>query len=241
MALKNASAEKANTWSVATQAEAHLYLGNRDLAVDLYHRTFEFDSEPWERASMALQAGQVASKLEDRKLADKLEEIFSPAARQSNRIFVCYSHKDKEWKDKLCQMLAPFLRDGHLELDLWVDERDIEPGKKWHGEIQSALKAAGVAVVLVSASFLESEYVMKHELPEIIGAAADGQLRLFWVYVSHAAYDATELAPFQAAHDVSQPLYALGRPEQDAILLSVARDIKAAALGATDRFRDQDW
>ena len=240
LALENASLDKSNAWSVATQAEANLYLGHPDLALDLYHRTLEFDAEPWERASTALQAGQIASKLEDTQLADRLEEIFTPTARQSNRIFVCYSHKDKEWKDRLCQMLAPFLRDGDIELQLWVDDRGIQPGEGWHQKIQSALKSAGVAVVLVSASFLESEYVMKHELPEIISAAADGKLRLFWVYVSYAAYDATELEPFQAAHDVSQPLYALALPEQDAILLKVARDIKAAALGATDRFRDQD-
>ena len=240
LALENASLDKENAWSVATQAEANLYLGKRDLAVDLYHRTLEFNTEPWERASMALQAAQIVSKLEDRQLADRLEDIFTPAARQSNRIFVCYSHKDKEWKDRLCQMLAPFLRDGDIELELWVDDRGIQPGEQWHKEIQSALKSAGVAVVLVSAPFLESKYVMNHELPEIIGAAADGKLRLFWVYVSYAAYDATELEPFQAAHDVSQPLYALGRPEQDEILLSVARNIKAVALGATDRFRDQD-
>ena len=67
--------------------------------------------------------------------------------------------------------------------------------------------------MLVSASILEPEYVMEHELPEIIGAAADGKLRLLWVYVSHAAYDAAELQSIQAPHDVSQPLYALGRPE----------------------------
>ena len=211
LALENASLDKDSAWSVATQAEANLYLGKRDLAVGLYHRTLKFDTEPWERASIALQAGQIASKLDDRQLADRLEDIFNPTARQSNGIFVCYSHKDKEWKDRLCQMLAPFLRDGDIELELWVDDQDIQPGEKWHEEIQTALKAAGVAVVLVSAPFLESEYVMKHELPEIIDAAADGKLRLFWVYVSYTAYDATELEPFQAAHDVSQPLCALGR------------------------------
>ena len=239
LALENASLDKANAWSIATQAEANLYLGHRDLAVALYDRALEFDTEPWERASIALQAGQIAGKLEDRQLADRLEDIFNPTARQSNRIFVCYSYNDKEWKDRLCQMLAPFLRDGDIELELWVDDQGNQPGEYWHQKIQCSLKAAGVAVVLVSASFLDSEYVMKHELPEIIGAAADGKLRLFWVYVSYAAYDATELEPFQAAHNVSQPLYALRHPEQDAILLNVARKIKAAALGATDRFRDQ--
>ena len=239
LALDNASLANANAWSVATQAEANLYLGDRDRALDLYRRMIEFEAEPWEYASAALQAGQIASKLKDSHLADRLEEIFTPTARQVNMIFVSYSHEDEEWKNRLCQMLAPFLRDGNIELELWVDDGDIQTGDRWHEKIQSALKAAGVAVVLVSAPFLASEYVMKYELPEIISAASDGKIRLFWVYVSYAAYDATELEPFQAAHDVSQPLYALARPEQDAILLKVARDIKAAALGATDRFRYQ--
>ena len=239
LALENASLANANAWSVATQAEANLYLGDRDRALALYRRMIEFEAEPWEYASTALQAGQIASKLKDSRLADRLEEIFTPTVRQVNMIFVSYSHEDEEWKNRLCQMLAPFLRDGNIELELWVDDGDIQPGDRWHEKIQSALKAVGVAVVLVSAPFLASEYVMKYELPEIISAASDGKIRLLWVYVSYAAYDATELEPFQAAHDVSQPLYALVRPEQDAILLKVARDIKAAALGATDRFRYQ--
>ena len=66
LALESAAlTTEANAWSVATQAEAHLYLGHQDLALDLYHRALGFDVEPWERASMALQAGQIASKLRD--------------------------------------------------------------------------------------------------------------------------------------------------------------------------------
>ena len=240
LALRNASLAEADVWSVATQAEANLYLGHRDLALDLYGRMRDFEVEPWQHASTALQAGQIAVKLEDTQLADRLEEIFTPTVRQANRIFVSYSHEDEEWKNRLCQMLAPFLRDGEHELQLWADDGSIQPGDKWHESIQSALKTAGVAVMLVSARFLASEYVMKYELPEIISAAADGKIRLLWVYVAHAPYDATELEAFQAAHDVSQPLYALASHEQDAILLSIAREIKAAALGATDRFKEQE-
>ena len=78
LALENASLAKADAWSVATQAEANLYLGNRDQALDLYRRMLAFEAEPWEYASTALQAGQIASKLDDSQLADKLEEIFTP-------------------------------------------------------------------------------------------------------------------------------------------------------------------
>ena len=240
LALETASLVEENGWSVATQAEANLYLGNHDLALNLYRQMLAFEAEPWVYASTALQAGQVASKLKDSELADRLEELFTPTVRQTNKIFLSYSHEDKEWKKRFCQMLSPFLRDDDIELQLWVDDEGVQSGEKWHEEIQAALKTAGVAVLLVSASFLDSDYVMKYEMPEIISAAANGKIRLFWVYVSHAAYDATELESFQAAHDVSQPLYARERPVQDAILLKIARDIKAAALGATDTFRDHE-
>ena len=125
-----------------------------------------------------------------------------------------YSHKDEEWKKRLCQMLAPFLRDGDFELQLWADDVGIPFGYRWHEEFQSALKSAGLAVMLVSASFLESEYVMKYELLEIISAAADGKIRLFWIYVSYAAYDTTGLE----------------LPEQDEILLRVARTSRLLPL-----------
>ena len=82
LALENASLADANAWSVATQAEAYLYSGHRDLALILYHRMLEFEAEPWEHASTALQAGQIAGKLKDRQLAESLEEIFTPTVRQ---------------------------------------------------------------------------------------------------------------------------------------------------------------
>ena len=240
LALENSFLAEESAWSVATKAEAYLYLGQPELALDLYRRIFAFATEPWEYASTAFQAGQIASKLNDRLLADRLEEIFTPTVRQTNRIFVSYSHQDTDWMNRLRQMLSQFLRDGDTELQLWPDALDIQPSDRLHENIQSALQAAGVAVVLVSDSFLESEYAMKQELPVILRAAADGKMQLFWIYISGAAYTPPELGRFHAAQYVSRPLSALEGPEQDAVLLKVARDIKAAALGATDRFRNQD-
>ena len=79
LALENASRAKEDAWSIATRAEANLYLGHLDTAVDLYQHMLEFEAEPWEYASTALQAGQIASKLNDSQLADSLEEIFTPS------------------------------------------------------------------------------------------------------------------------------------------------------------------
>ena len=78
LAFKNAALAEEDVWSVATQAEASLYLNQTEVALHLYHRMFEFEAEPWQHASTGLQAGQIASRLGDRQLADKLEKIFTP-------------------------------------------------------------------------------------------------------------------------------------------------------------------
>jgi hypothetical protein len=91
-------------------------------------------------------------------------------------------------------------------------------------------------VLFVSADFLASDFIMSHELPSIMKAAEDGTMRLLWVYLSPAAIDAINLGRFQAAHDISRPLSSLETHEQDQALLDIAREVKAAALGAIERF-----
>lgn len=235
LATQHAKAAGENVWSVATLAEAHLYMGEPEQALTEYRRMMELgDGEPWQHASAGLQATQIASTLEDADLAEHLAVLFTPHTRKVNKIFVSYSHDDQEWVERLQTMAKPWLR-AHQELDLWVDTR-IQAGELWDQEIKTALAESGVAIALVSATFLASDYISEHEMPQILRAAKDGDLRLLWVYVSYAAVDATTLPDFQATHDVSRPLVALERHEQDAILLDVVHQMKEAALSATVQY-----
>jgi hypothetical protein len=70
----------------------------------------------------------------------------------------------------------------------------------------------------------------------IIDAAEKGDLRLIWVYVSSALFEATPIRKFQAAHDVSRPLNVLSVPDAELVLKDVAATIREAALGATRQF-----
>ncbi len=141
--------------------------------------------------------------------------------------------------ERLHTMMKPYLREAETELEFWVDREDIEPGDRWFEQIVEALRTAGVAVTLVSADFLASNFVTKHELPAIVEAANDADLRLFWVLLKPAPYDATPLQHFQAAHDLSRPLAAMEEHEWQQTLLDVARKIKQSALSATERFTRQ--
>ena len=145
-----------------------------------------------------------------------------PPAR--DQVFISYSHKDKEWLEKLQTMLKPLVR---KKLAVW-DDTNIKAGAKWKDKIEEALAAAKVAVLLVSPNFLGSDFIAEHELPPLLEAAEKQGLVILWVYVNSCLYDETEIKDYQAAHDISKPLNSLTPAEQDHVLADVCRKIKAA-------------
>jgi hypothetical protein len=77
-------------------------------------------------------------------------------------VFLSYSHKDEVWKDRLKAHL------GVLELDAW-DDRHIQGGAEWFKEIKEAMaRAASVAILLISADFLSSEFILREEIPTLL-------------------------------------------------------------------------
>lgn len=140
-----------------------------------------------------------------------------------NGVFISYSHRDKEWLEKLQIVLKPFTRNESIEL--WDDTR-IPVGASWETEIEKAISSSRVAVLLVSANFLASDFIASKELPKILSAQKRG-LVIFWIPVSAAAFKQTELAKFQAASDPSKPLDSLPNSEQQKVLVQIAERIAA--------------
>ena len=79
-------------------------------------------------------------------------------------IFICYSHKDTAYVDRLVTFLDGFQLKGFFMM--W-DDRQIQHGKEWLAEINEAIKNASIAVLMISADFLASEFIRDQELPEI--------------------------------------------------------------------------
>lgn len=143
-----------------------------------------------------------------------------PAARRS--IFVSYSHKDEEWLERVRVFLAP-RGAGGLGLDLWADTR-IEAGSEWFAEIENALLASSHAVLLVSAAFLDSEFIWTHEIPKLIGLREQGH-RIFWIPIKPSGVRGTQLGKLQAVWSPAKPLSTLSEPECDLALVKIAETI----------------
>jgi hypothetical protein len=215
-------------WSLATEAEALLYLGDWQSALAKYQEAISLKPETWKLLSTGQQAQQVAASLGKQDLQHQLKALFDPPPARVNKIFVSYSHKDIAWRDQLELVLKPLMK-ATDSLDFWADNR-IQPGADWFKDISYALATSRVAVLLVSAEFLASDFIRDHELPAILNAANLGEVLLFWLYLSPALYDASPLAQYQAAHDLTKPLEGLSKVEQRTVLTDVARKIKTAVF-----------
>jgi hypothetical protein len=125
-----------------------------------------------------------------------------------DQVFVSYSHRDAAWLERLQVYLSPFERRGQVRR--W-DDTLIAPGRMWEQEILDALARAKVAVLLVSADFLASDFIARVELPRLLGAAEDEGVAIIPLVLDACNFERIpELAQFQSVNPPSQPLETLG-------------------------------
>ena len=129
------------------------------------------------------------------------------ATVSGNHVFISYSHADRKWLDRLLRHLRPLVREGHIQV---FSDTNIRTGADWRSEIQAALDAASVAVLLISADFLASDFIMDQELPRLLAGAAGRGTTIMPVIVAPSLYETVpSLSQFQAANPPSRPLSAM--------------------------------
>ncbi|MBF0155382.1 MAG: SUMF1/EgtB/PvdO family nonheme iron enzyme [Magnetococcales bacterium] len=111
---------------------------------------------------------------------------------EKSRVIISYSHADAG----LLVHFLPFLKtledDGLVTV--WSD-KDIRPGENWQNKITQKLSEAHVAVLLISQTFLASDFIRKVELPLLLSAFEQGKLTILPVFLSPLDASATAI-PF---------------------------------------------
>lgn len=138
-------------------------------------------------------------------------------------IFISYSHKDEMWKDKLLSHLAVLGLEGRVEV--W-DDRRIEAGRDWYEEIEFAILEASVALLLVSADFLSSEFILGEELPRLLERHTKDRLPIIPIIVRPCSWQRIDwLSPIQARPKDGRPLSGLEQHELDFVLSEIGSEV----------------
>jgi len=142
-------------------------------------------------------------------------------------VFISYSHEDEAWKDRLVTHLGVLQSQGLL--DLW-DDRRIGAGEDWEREIEKAMATASAAVLLVSADFLTSAFILGEEVPRLLERRDRDKesLRIFPVIVKPCAWKQVKwLARMQVRPQDGRPLSAGDEHRIDADLAAIAEEVAA--------------
>jgi hypothetical protein len=141
-----------------------------------------------------------------------------------NRIFISYSHKDQAYLERLMVHLRPLEKKGII--DAWVDTR-LKIGDKWRKEIGDALKHASVGILLVSADFLASDFIIDDELPPLLRSAEEKGTLILPVILKPCRFAReNSLNEFQAANSPDEPLSVLDESEREFVFDTIAQRIE---------------
>lgn len=138
-------------------------------------------------------------------------------------LFFSYSHRDEELRNELEVHLAMLKRQGLI--NTWHDRR-IAAGGDIHENIKSELEDADVILLLVSASFLASEYCYEKEMRRALEKNGEGSAIVIPIIIDPCDWHSSEFGALRATPADGKPvsMYA----NQAEALTEVTKDIRAA-------------
>ncbi len=129
-------------------------------------------------------------------------------------VFVCYSREDAQMKVELCKFLETLSEVG---VDPWDDQK-ILFGDNWREEIAGAVRRADVAILLLSVDFVNSRFIKSFELPALLKAKTERNIRIVNVYVRAVPLSVlkqTGLIEFHAINSPDNPLDRWDEPRRE--------------------------
>ena len=142
---------------------------------------------------------------------------------QKPTIFISYSHKDEDEKEQLFAHLSVLQHAGLTQV--WSDDQ-IEAGHDWQEEIQEIISQARVAILLVSANFLTSEFILGQEVPTLLHRRQIEGLVVVPVIAKACAWRKVDwLAQLQVRPRDGRPVWREGGRYADEHLADIAEQV----------------
>jgi len=157
----------------------------------------------------------------------------SPTKRKSPiKVFISYSHMDSGYKDELMNMLKSL--ENQKVIQVWQD-REIEEGNDWYKAIKSAMRTCQMAILLVSQSFLNSDFIQREEIPVLLKQRKQQGMRVIPIIIRPCLWkDDPVLSKIQALPRDGKPVikFSKANGNRDQVWVEITESIgrRARAL-----------
>ena len=121
----------------------------------------------------------------------------------AKQAFISYSHADEEYVKRLRIHLKP-LEKKH-QFVIW-DDTNLAAGDRWKEDILDNLERSAVIILVISADFLASDFVMEFEYPKALKLVNEKGARIVAIIASPCLYEDFEIADFQAVNSPNETL-----------------------------------
>lgn len=141
------------------------------------------------------------------------------------KAFISYSHSDEMYFNRLQLHLRPL--EKNYKFAYWSD-RKLKAGDLWKERIIAEIEASDVIVMLVSADFLASDFVVETELPRALANAQERGARIMSILASPCLFEESELGAFQAVNSPNETLQDMQENNAanfERVFLRLAREI----------------
>jgi len=139
------------------------------------------------------------------------------------KVFLSYCHRDEDWKRRIAIHLGVLKQQGLLEL--WCDG-DIGVGQDSRAQVQLNLLSAKAAVLLISADFLASDFVLNDDVPRLLEQHEQAGMHLVPVLIRDCAWEAVPwLERLQMLPRDAKPVAELPESQIVRALADVAREV----------------
>jgi hypothetical protein len=141
------------------------------------------------------------------------------------KLFISYSHKDREWCDRLNAHLAGISKEVLAEV--WYDKR-ISPGSEWNSDIVRHLDEADIILFLVSSNFVNSEFCAL-EVERALARQEAGKCTVIPVMLRHYNLSGSGYTHLQPSPQGGGPIDSDAWPDKDLGLKTVSNEIETKA------------
>ncbi len=115
------------------------------------------------------------------------------------KVFISYSHDDIEYRKELQTYLINLERDKIIEI--WQDSQ-INPGEQWDAKIKTTLEGADIIILLVSQSFIASNYVHEVEMRKSLKKVEEGSTKIIPVLLKNCDWKAWKVLPEDVKEEI---------------------------------------